>query len=287
MKTIHVEGGGFPGTSKTWRHIAEMIQQVADTAAASLGDNAIITGVENTGSTISNGIVVINGEIFTFQGGQAKTHVEIIQQVEQTQYLKDADGDGSGDIIDTYFERYAKLTNTAEGNVALSDFKRLKTQLELSKRIHPQTVQMYFGSITDIEQGWQLCDGTNGTPDLSGRFVVGLDPNDDDYNEIGKSGGSKRHTLTQAEMPQHNHSGNTNPAGNHRHQIPNDNTLTPEQVDTTNGEYGGFNNNNNPAYTDYEPSHTHSFTTNNKGSSQPHENRPPYFTLAYITYVGN
>ena len=29
-------------------------------------------------------------------------------------------------------------------------------------------------------------------------------------------------------------------------------------------------------------SHSHSITVNNTGSSQPHENRPPYYALAYI-----
>ena len=34
-------------------------------------------------------------------------------------------------------------------------------------------IVMWSGSIADIPQGWALCDGTNGTPDLRDRFVVG------------------------------------------------------------------------------------------------------------------
>ncbi len=35
------------------------------------------------------------------------------------------------------------------------------------------TVVLWSGAIVDIPTGWQLSDGTNGTPDLRGRFVVG------------------------------------------------------------------------------------------------------------------
>ena len=32
---------------------------------------------------------------------------------------------------------------------------------------------MWSGSIVSIPNGWRLCDGTNGTPDLRDKFVVG------------------------------------------------------------------------------------------------------------------
>lgn len=31
---------------------------------------------------------------------------------------------------------------------------------------------LWYGAIEDIPDGWQLCDGTNGTPDLRNRFLV-------------------------------------------------------------------------------------------------------------------
>ena len=42
-------------------------------------------------------------------------------------------------------------------------------------------------------------------PNLKGRIPLGLDPNDSDFNDRGKSGGAKTHTLTEAEMPSHDH----------------------------------------------------------------------------------
>lgn len=299
MKKINVEGGGFPGTSRTWRHIAEMIQQVADMAASVTGDNTIITGVNNVGGTISDGIVVIGGEIYPFEGGAAKTHVEIIEQIDQTQYLKDLNGDGTGDMIDTYFNRYARLTNTASGNIALQNFTRLQTQLELSKRSHPQTIEMYYGSINDIKKGWQLCDGTNGTPDLRGKFIVGYAPNDADYNSVGKSGGSKKHTLSKDEMPAHSHNGNTSFGGVHYHSFRNfyyvEAIRAPDLLDEFigNNQRGSSGTDSDNRYVWYKHDnvvsgggHSHSFNTNSAGGGKAHENRPPYFTLAYITYVG-
>lgn len=35
-------------------------------------------------------------------------------------------------------------------------------------------------------------------------------------------------------------------------------------------------------YTDYSLDHTHTFTTDSKGGGGSHENRPPYYALAFI-----
>ena len=39
-----------------------------------------------------------------------------------------------------------------------------------------------------------------------GKTIVGIDPDDTDFNSINKTGGEKTHTLTINEMPEHNHS---------------------------------------------------------------------------------
>lgn len=35
------------------------------------------------------------------------------------------------------------------------------------------TIVMWYGALAAIPAGWQLCDGTGGTPDLRGYFVKG------------------------------------------------------------------------------------------------------------------
>lgn len=41
---------------------------------------------------------------------------------------------------------------------------------------------------------------------LIGKTPVGIDSSDNDFNEIGKTGGEKEHTLIIPEIPSHNHS---------------------------------------------------------------------------------
>ena len=47
------------------------------------------------------------------------------------------------------------------------------------------------------DKHWHLCDGTNGTPDLRGRFILGAD----DSHAVGSTGGEENHTLTETELP--------------------------------------------------------------------------------------
>jgi microcystin-dependent protein len=104
--------------------------------------------------------------------------------------------------------------------------------------------------------GWALCDGSGGRPDLRGRFIVGYSPFDGDYSSIANSGGEKMHTLTVNEMPSHIHS------------------LRGSNV----GNFGGFG-----AVPGVNPgTNEGGGDTNSTGGNQAHENRPPYYTLAFI-----
>ncbi|HKS36366.1 MAG TPA: hypothetical protein VJW76_04190 [Verrucomicrobiae bacterium] len=55
------------------------------------------------------------------------------------------------------------------------------------------SIVMWSGSPTNIPSGWALCDGSNGTPDLSDRFVMGFNPAVP-TNVIGQTGGTTNHT---------------------------------------------------------------------------------------------
>ena len=55
-------------------------------------------------------------------------------------------------------------------------------------------------------EGWAICDGQNGSPNLKGRFIVGFDGGDADYNTIGNSNSStKTTTLITDNLPSHRH----------------------------------------------------------------------------------
>lgn len=53
-------------------------------------------------------------------------------------------------------------------------------------------ITLWFGSLASIPTGFALCDGTQGTPDLRDRFLVGAG---DTYNP-DDTGGSVNHNHT-------------------------------------------------------------------------------------------
>jgi hypothetical protein len=55
--------------------------------------------------------------------------------------------------------------------------------------------------------GWAVCNGTNGTPDLTNKFVRGSDT-----ANVGKTGGADEVKLDKSHLPNHTH---TLPAGIH------------------------------------------------------------------------
>ena len=86
-------------------------------------------------------------------------------------------------------------------------------------------ITMWSGSTSSVPSGWALCDGTNNTPDLRGKFVVGKD--DSTFAAPGNTGGggtdgSNNIQLHPKNIPSHFHDmQNVTPTiasgGNHQH----------------------------------------------------------------------
>lgn len=60
-------------------------------------------------------------------------------------------------------------------------------------------IRLYVGLPADIPAGWQLADGTNGTPDMRDKFVVGAG----NLYPQGSTGGST--TIAANNLPAHTH----------------------------------------------------------------------------------
>jgi hypothetical protein len=114
---------------------------------------------------------------------------------------------------------------------------------------------LWSGAADAIPSGFVLCDGNNSTPNLSGRFVVGYDASNGDY-DVNDTGGSESVTLTVNQIPAHTH--NINLAVRAFYQEPRNFGV---------GTDGSANN---------------SEDTGSTGGGQSHENRPPYYALCYI-----
>lgn len=142
---------------------------------------------------------------------------------------------------------------------------------------------MWSGST--VPAGWALCNGTNSTPDLRGRFIVGSGqnqtPQSSDLNPtytIGQKDGWNRVTLLPSQIPAHNHTMQS--AGSHSHFVKevvrgDEGSSGADQSVGSHDETGTVKNTNSAG------AHTH-VINNSTGGGGAHENRPPYYVLAFI-----
>lgn len=119
---------------------------------------------------------------------------------------------------------------------------------------------------TQADTNWQLCDGTNGTPDLRNRFIMGAAA----PANIGQRGGSN--TMT----------GTTGPC-----------TLTVEQIPSHTHDSAPMWKVRNEGLTAAEPWEDHHGPKQYAGGGKSHthplsassDNRPAFYTLAYIMKI--
>lgn len=237
----------------------------------------------------------------------------------------------------------AGLTHPVGSKVISGPLAQIISDLHsrITNAIPAGIIAAWSGTIATIPTGWVLCDGTNGTPDLRGRFIVGAGGG---YT-VGDTGGANSVTLSVAQVPphshniashthsvaNHNHGGSTGSVGNHTHgsgsyaaqssthsHVYGDVDATSDSNHThpasgtsiasgpstsvdapnrtwTGGSHthnvsgsssaGGGHNHTIPTQTGLSTGGSGTLTTNNTGSGAAHENRPPYYALAFIMKV--
>jgi hypothetical protein len=149
---------------------------------------------------------------------------------------------------------------------------------------------LWSGSVAAIPATWQLCNGTNGTPDLRDKFIVGAGST----YAVNATGGS-----ANAVVVSHTHTAtSTASGGNHHHLLywagssGSENSGSSALYAATRGEFGSSYYNQNVAPTgnvantirsasaDATPTVSTSIST--EGSSGVNANLPPYYALCYI-----
>jgi len=142
------------------------------------------------------------------------------------------------------------------------------------------------GKRPDVDTGvyderWALCDGTNGTPDLRDRFVIGAG---NSYN-IGDTGGANSYSLVENQLPSHSHSIISD--GSHRHSIrvPGINSGGSFTLEVfSSGYYSYISGGPNP-YLSSEGAHDHGAITGASGAGNSIDNRPLFYSLAFIMRI--
>lgn len=209
----------------------------------------------------ANGIIVVDGEMMPLKNSP----LNYIQVIETYDTLE-ADG--------MVFEkarvrRHAEYVGvqTGKGCYEASLFKTLTTIEEMKPHLMPKgAIVMWSG--TTPPAGWAICNGKNGTPNLSGRFIVGVgkSSNGETNYQLNTTGGKEKVLLKADEcaLPKHRH-------GLDPQKIK-QGTRNEVTVATT---YGTEDKSGSEYSTYYEK----------QLADSPHNNIPPYYVLAYIIKI--
>lgn len=117
---------GWPGSASTFEFIQGQILLLQQLSLVN-GQHYIISGCVVTGSNVSDGKVVVNGEILDFVGGAIQTNVVVVDTVTSKQYF-------DAQIRPYYHTRYATF-GTASTQYAWADFERSSPANGILKRM--------------------------------------------------------------------------------------------------------------------------------------------------------
>jgi len=138
-------------------------------------------------------------------------------------------------------------------------------------------IMLWSGSSATIPTGWLLCDGSNSTPDLRNRFVVGATST----YAVGATGGS-----ADAIVVSHNHA--ITDAG-HTHALHSaswgaqqcDGLASSDSIAGRTFTASAYYT-NGASGTPFVQAATTGISINSTGSSGTNANLPPYYALCYI-----
>lgn len=230
----------------------------------------------------TNGLPLNAGKIYTYQAGSTTpfpTYTDVNGLVPNTNpIILGTDGRPPNEVwlSEGYFYKFI-LTDSNDVTIQTYDnlYGIIGTAPTPPTPTPAGVIVLWSGSIGSIPAGWVLCNGSNGTPDLRNRFVVGAGST----YAVDATGGSK-----DAIVVSHTHTATTTITDpGHTHNITS--SMIGDSGGT--GEFTGVNG--SPGGTirsDRVLSKTTGITAastiNSSGSSGTNANLPPYYALCYI-----
>lgn len=150
----------------------------------------------------------------------------------------------------------------------------------VSKLIPKGSIMMYNGLASEIPDGWGVCDGTNGTPNLIDKFIKA-------GSSSGTEGGEEEIQLTIEHLPTHTHqlqsaSVTTSTNGSHSHSY-----TAPVQGMSDNANDRNVMETSTSGTTGVAGAHSHtvdlsSVTLSESGEGKPLKWEPKYYSLIFI-----
>lgn len=297
----------FPLDCETLDYLQGLTAMVSVLGNAA-GDRVVLCGCESNaeGTRRGEGYVFVKtraypeGEVLRWEGGPTGSGM----------YVREEDVAVNANNVDypKAYTRRSLAPGIGEENFGWESFTDIKTlkglmaenvalreEIKLMERSPLGMVEMWAGA--EVPEGYALCNGqelrksaypdlynaigdrfsqgidANGSrlttqegffrvPDLRGRFIVCVHDTDTDYEHTGMTGGLKQVALTGQEMPKHTHGYARWAAGSGDWRAHGSNSY-PNATTDFSKEWGGMQ-------------------TTPAGAGKSHENRPPYYVLAYI-----
>lgn len=293
MNIIHCnQAGGFPLTTETLNFI-QNTYKIFNAISGLTGDLAIVSGCQQVGNTISDGVVCIEGELYPFEGNTIGTTV-FIKETPTPQTFEDGSSKNVyiqkvatfGNSTRTYpwasFKRI--MTNQQIEQQTLSDDNSVLKRLEKLENRVTKTIPIGLVAIWGKPANVPIPEGWREYEPLRGKMPIGHHTSDADFGSIGAEGGEKTHTLTSSEMPSHRHSYEDSIAiadmsAGEAEWFKNRGNNIDGYTHTGQNLPGSADNNN---YMRFWKNRTSSAT----GGDQPHNNMPPYRVIQFIEFVG-
>jgi microcystin-dependent protein len=161
------------------------------------------------------------GKIYTYQAGSSTPLATYTDNTGATAnanpIVLGTDGRPTSEIWLTYGYNYKFILKDANDTTIQSYdnlYGIIGVQATSGATIPAGLISMWSGSIGSIPSGWYLCDGSNGTPNLTDRFIVGAGST----YAVNATGGATSVTLVTANMPAHTHTATVTDNG-HSHTM--------------------------------------------------------------------
>ena len=225
---------------------------------------------DNTGLPLNGGL------IYTYQAGSSTplaTYTDVNGTIANSNpIVLDSSGRLPNEVWLTYGYNYKFVVKTSAGTT-LGTYDNLYgiigvLNTSTGTTIPTGMISLWYGSIGSVPLGWYLCDGTNGTPDLRDRFVVGAGST---YS-VAATGGS-----ANAIVVSHNHTATSTVSDpGHSHSV---NAGANTTASLNSGGVVNLAATNTGAATTGISVSTSIATS---GVSGTNANLPPYYALAYV-----